>query len=69
MGKVKGEKSMTSWIITYYDAIQDQKMWVEIFADTTDQASDQFQKMYGTSMPIVNFVPLTLIIFIFSFHS
>ncbi len=54
MGKVKGEKSMTSWIITYYDAIQDQKMWVEIFADTTDQASDQFQKMYGTSMPIVN---------------
>jgi hypothetical protein len=44
---------MEQWTVTYYDTIQDQKMWVEIFADTIGQASDQFQKMYGTSMPIV----------------
>jgi hypothetical protein len=44
---------MEGFIVTYYDTIQDQKMWVEIFADTIDQASDQFEKMYGTSMPIV----------------
>ena len=44
---------MTGWIVTYYDSIQDQKMWVEIFADTIDQASEQFENIYGTSMPIV----------------
>jgi len=44
---------MEGFIVTYYDTIQDQKMWVEIFADSSKQAADTFEKMYGTSMPIV----------------
>lgn len=44
---------MEGFIVTYYDAIQDQKMWVEIFAESIDKASDQFKSIYGTAMPIV----------------
>ena len=44
---------MEGFIVTYYDAIQDQKMWVEIFAETKDKAADQFESLYGTAMPIV----------------
>lgn len=44
---------MQDFTVTYYDAIQDDKMWTSISANTSSEAVAKFESMYGTSKVIV----------------